>query len=130
MSILRFASEGAVKLYLGGDDWIEVREEISKGTFRRIMQTMPQKELDPTAGTKVSLKLTQGEAIEYQCTLFEALVVGWSADAPATVENYLRLDQDAAGAIDQALADHFTGMTPEKNESGKPSTSPAKRQRG
>lgn len=128
--LLRFAAEGAVRLDLGEGDWVEVREEISKGTFRRIMQTMPQKELDPKAGEKVSLKLTQGEAVDYQCTLFEALVTGWSMDVPATVENYLKLDTDSAGAIDGALAQHFTGMTPEKEELGKPSTSPAKRQKG
>lgn len=130
MGKLRFASEGGVRLDIGDGDWIEVREEISKGTFRRVMQTMPQKELDTSAGAKQALRLTQGEAVEYQCALFEALVTGWSLDAPATVENYLRLDTDSAASVDEALANHFSNMSPDKDELGKPSTSPAKRQRG
>lgn len=127
---LKFASARGIRLDLGEGAWVEVVEEISKGTFRRIMQSMPQKELRPGDGERQSLVLTQGEAVEYQCALFESLVVGWSADVPANIENYLKLDNESANAIDKALADHFAQMTPDQDEVGKPQSSPAKPRKG
>jgi hypothetical protein len=126
---LRFAAEGGKRLPLG-EDWIEVRQEISKGTFRAIMQSMPQKELDTSKGKGQSLRLTQGEAVDYQVALFQSLVIGWSLPAEATVENYLRLDQESGNAVDAALAEHFTQLTPSTDELVKASTSPGKRQKG
>lgn len=126
---LRFAAEGGKRISLGDEDWIEVREEISKGTFRKIMQSMPQKELDASRGKGQQLSLTQGEAVDYQAALFAALVTGWSLPVEPTVENYLKLDQESGNAVDQAVADHFSNLTPSEAELGKPSTSPAKRQK-
>lgn len=127
---LRFASTTTERIDLGEGDWIEARSEISKGTFKKIMQLMPQKELRDTKDDKQTLTLTQGEAVEYQSALFGALVVAWSLPDPPTVEAYERLENESASVIDKALGEHFGKLSPSKEELGKPSTSPAKRQKG
>lgn len=131
---LRFASTEANRLELPDGDWIEVRSEISKGTFKQIMKLMPQKELrgdeDGAEEGKQRLTLTQGEAVEYQTALFGALVVGWSLPVPPTVDAYERLENDSASQIDSVLGDYFGKMGASKDELGKRSTSPGSRRKG
>lgn len=127
---LRFASEAVKRIDLGEGDFIAVREEVSKGAFKRIMQLMPQKEINTDEAEDAKLTLTQGEAVEYQTALFAALVVGWSLDRPPTIENYEALENESASEIDRVLGEHFNGINAKKEELGKPSTSPAKQRKG
>ncbi len=49
-------------------------------------------------------------------SLFGALVVGWSADRDATVENYFAMKNEGSQEIDSAIATHFNSLSPENEE--------------
>lgn len=116
MGILRKASVETTRIYLGDEadgeqrDWLDVRTEISKRDFNRFINYLP--------GRTVSKddKLTPGEAVELQKGMFEALVVGWSLSVPATVDEYELLETEGASAVDEALANHFNSLRPNKQE--------------
>jgi len=111
MSLLRKASTETKTIPLGDEgDFIVVRAEIAKRDFNRFINYLPGRTVEKDE------KLTPGEAVELQTGMFEALVVSWSLDAPATVEEYLALETEGAAAIDSALAEHFQSLTPTKQE--------------
>lgn len=93
-----------------GEDFIAVRLEISKRDFNRFVAHMPSREVSEESG------MNAAEAVELQKGLFEALVVGWSLDAPAELAEYELLENEGATAIDTALAEHFRSLTPSKQE--------------
>lgn len=112
MGKLRLASTDTVTLDLGDGDSITVRSDITKRVFNSLVAHMPS-DFDEKKG------LTPAQGVEFQKGLFEALVVGWSMPIPASVENYLDLAPEAAAVIDTALADHFSKLTPSRDESTK-----------
>jgi hypothetical protein len=108
----RFASADTKRLELDGD-WLEVRSDLSKKDFNNLIKRMPQ---DMNAETG----FTPGQATELGVALFATLVVAWSAeDAEPTVDNYLLLNKDDADRIDAALGEHFSSLTPSKEEQTK-----------
>lgn len=113
---LRLASTEAKRIDLADGDWVDVRTDLAKRDFNALIRQMPEKDLTKEA-------LTVSEGLAFQGALFEALVIGWSLDVPATVENYLALAQESTVALDQALADHFGSMTPSPEEGKGDSTS-------
>lgn len=117
MGILKFASADTTRIDLGEGDFLEVRKDMSKREFNALMGKMPNREISEENG------LTLQEGLEFQQALFEALVVGWSASEPATVENYLSLEREAAETIDSKLIEHFGSLSPSREESSKASTS-------
>lgn len=109
---LRRASESVTRVDLGDGDWIEVRDEISKKAFRRIVRRMPNR-------SDIKDGLTPDEGMEFQAALFDGLVTAWSLDAPPSVEEYEALLREDCERLDTALAEHFGRMTATKEEQGK-----------
>lgn len=120
---IKFASADTKKLDLGDGDFIEVRSDLSKRKFNELMSAMPNREISEGNG------LTLSEGLDFQTALFGALVVGWSASEPATVETYLELNRETADAIDKHLIDHFGEISPSKDEQSKAPTSRGKTRR-
>ena len=120
---LKSASTATQKLDLGEGDWVEVRSEVSKREYKVLTDFFPEREV-----TKDD-KLTAGESVQFQSGLFKALVVGWSADIPATVENYEGLDAEDAMRIDKALAEHFAKLMPSDAEGKADTTSRGSKQK-
>lgn len=114
MSLIRLANTTGKNLPVGDEgDFIIVREEIDKRTRNALISKMPLRaDIEETG-------LTATEGLTFQTDLFEALVIGWSAELDCSVENYLSLPPDATDAIDEALATYFADMMPSKEEQGK-----------
>jgi hypothetical protein len=127
---LRLASREVKRIELSDDAWIEVTSDISKRDFLRIITSMPDTAIKQDDGSdKVTLSIS--EASDFQQILFEVLVQGWSLDVPVSLEAYLDLAREGADQVDAALVDHFKNVvSPQKDELGKPSTSPDKRRKG
>lgn len=127
---LRLATRDVKRIDLSDGAWIEVTSDISKRDFLRIITSMPDSAVSSEEGSdKVRLSIT--EASKFQQILFEVLVRDWSADVPVSLEAYLDLARDGADEIDVALVNHFRDtVSPQKDELGKPSTSPDKRRKG
>jgi len=117
MGKLRKASTANINIVLDKEDpesdTILVREELDKRKRNALMSLMPNRPDIATTG------LTVAEGTEFQNELFKALVVGWSADLPCTVDEYLGLDSASTNLIDIALAEHFQTMIPTPVEAGK-----------
>jgi hypothetical protein len=112
-SLLKFASAETTRLDLGDGDWLDVRSDVSKRDFNNLIKKMPQ-DIDPSG------KVTMGQATDLGVALFDTLVTGWSFEGEdATVDNYLRLNRAAADVIDSKLGEHFSSLTPTKEEQTK-----------
>lgn len=120
MGILTFASEDTKRLELGEGDWLDVRSDLSKRDFNRLMAAMPSREISEESG------LTIEEGMKFAESLFETLVVAWSAPGDVSVDNYLNLSREAAQAVDEALINHFGEISPTPDEESKVSTSRGK----
>lgn len=107
-----FASNDTKKITLENGIEIDVKKDVSKRTFNMLVDAIPEN-LDPEKG------FTASQALEFSSALFKALVVSWNLDRDPTVENYLELRKDAADAIDEALGNHFSSLTPTDKESRK-----------
>lgn len=129
---LRLATRDVKRIDIGDSDWIEVTSDISKRDFLRIITSMPDsavKTEDQAEGATVKLNIS--DASKFQQLLFDVLVQAWSLDVPVSLEAYLDLARDGADAVDAALVEHFKEVvSPNKDELGKPSTSPDKRRKG
>ena len=113
-SLIRLARTEGINLPVGDDgDFVIVREELTKKERNALIKKMPDRANIGETG------MTVAEGVEFQNDLFEALVLGWSADMEASVENYLALPPAATDAIDEVLAKHFADMVPSKEEQGK-----------
>lgn len=114
MALLRLASKETKRIALeGGDnDYIEVKTDVSKRDFNRLLQVIPN----------IEDGLTPATMSDFTDFLFDLLVVGWSlvdengAPVPTTLENYNELSRDAALAVDAALVEHFNSLTPGDGE--------------
>jgi len=112
MSVLRLASKESKRISIGdGDDYLEVRQDISKRDFAKLIKILPSN-LDAEKG------MTLDDADNFSAGLFDLLVVGWSLKDDAgnpiipTVEVYYSLSRDAAIAVDTVLVEHFNSLTP------------------
>lgn len=124
MGILRLAQTATKRIELSDGDWIEVRTDISKRDFNRLIAFLPTRTVSEDSG------LLPAEATEFQKGLFEALAVAWSAPFPATLDNYESLSNEGAQEIDRALADHFGSLTPTRAEGNGPTTSRGNSRKG
>lgn len=122
MGLLRLANDESTRIYLVDakgettEEYIEVRKDISKRKFNAIALSMPQIAVNAD-GTPGSVTLQQG--VELQQMLFHELVTGWSLDVPANIENYLLLSREAGNAVDTAVSEHFSSLTPNREEASK-----------
>ena len=108
-------------------DWIEVKSNISKREMNAIFASLPDEMIerqisDEKHSDEALFLVKQGPAVAQ--ALFGALVTGWSLDAPPTVANYLSLDPEPAAWIDGVLYGHWGSLQMDRDELGKPSTSP------
>ena len=111
---LKKASTETTQIPLGEGDYIIVRNQVSKRVRNAVAAHLPARIIGMAEDETPTL--TTGEATELQTGLFEALVVGWSADAPATIDEYLDLEPEDADRIDKALAEHWQTLQPTKAE--------------
>jgi hypothetical protein len=111
---LKKASLGTTRLDIGEGDWLEVRTDISKRERNKLATYLPDRMVGDSS--EEERRLTTGEAVELQTGLFAALVVGWSAELPCTVEEYLSLEPEDTDRIDTALAEHWKSLQPTKAE--------------
>lgn len=106
-----FASEDTKKIKLKSGIELEVRQDISKRTFNKLIATIPQVTEDKG--------LTAAQATDFSASLFSAFVVGWNLDRDATVDSYLELKRQHADEIDEAISTHFSAMSVTEKESRK-----------
>ena len=84
-----------------GEDFIELRSELSKGEVNEILRHAPRGDADVDAG------------LDFISTFFEKTVVSWSATdeegnpIPPTVEEYQNLEAGAGQWIDKQLGQHL-----------------------
>jgi hypothetical protein len=136
MGLLKLANTGTKKIYSeDGEDWIEVRETMSKRELNFIQTHLPPGLIDlqneeTRNDAKAAAILVIHTSPEFAAILFEALVVGWSLPVPATINNYLSLESKAASWIDNELMSHYVGSQTTKDELGKPTTSPKGSRKG
>lgn len=128
---LRLATRDVKRIDIGDGDWIEVTSDISKRHFLRIITSMPDSAVSQDEGEEAKVKLNIADASKFQQLLFDVLVQAWSLDVPVSLEAYLDLSRESGDAVDKALVEHFKEVvSPQKEELGKPSTSPDKRRKG
>ena len=106
----RIVPRQTTRLDLGDGDYIEVKNGLSKGDFRKVLERLPQ----DFSGDD---SFTPSEADEFTIGVFNALVVSWSAvdeegkAIPATEESYLNvLDRETATRVDTVLFEHFNSL--------------------
>jgi len=84
-----------------GEDYIELRSELSKGEVNEILKRAPRGDGDVDAG------------LDFISTFFERAIVSWSAlddegnPIPPTIDEYLNLEAAAGQWIDTQLAQHL-----------------------
>jgi tRNA isopentenyl-2-thiomethyl-A-37 hydroxylase MiaE len=110
MGILRTASTETKTIMLDEEDFIKVRADLSKREFNELVSHMP------SGVAKDGEGLSLADATKFQEYLFGALVVGWSLDVPATVEEYNNLSAEAGQEIDVKLGEHFESLLPSSAE--------------
>lgn len=104
---LRLVSNDRIKIELEDNDWLEVKEDMSRRDFNRIIATLPvtREGLDTDA---IDLEAATG----FSEALFDVFVTGWSLEGvEPNVENYQRLSRESSQTIDTALSEHFNKMT-------------------
>lgn len=126
MGLLRLVDTNATTRINSDDgDWIEVRANLSKREVDTILASMPESLVrSATRPDGSEYTFDFGDSSAMARSLFGALMVGWSLDAPCTVENYLSLSSDAGSWIDAQLFTHFNSLQMNKSESGKVTSSP------
>jgi hypothetical protein len=104
-----------------GEDWIEVRANLSKKQMDTILRNLPEK---MTSGAVNGIAtVTFSDVSDMARDLFTNLMVGWSLDVPCTFENYQNLDNEAATWVDSKLYEHFAALQTSTVEKGKAQTS-------
>jgi hypothetical protein len=110
MGILRKATEEVKTIALDETDYIVVRADISKREFNALAGAMP-----PVGEGGAGLSVAQ--ASDFQKSLFESLVVGWSLyDGTPKIEDYETLSAEAGLVVDTKLAEHFESLLPSSAE--------------
>lgn len=104
MGKLRLANTEEVRRYYmdpeegeeeGSTDYVELRAEITKREASSLLKFAPKKEDDLDGGLRFIEKA------------FADLIMGWSLDAPATVETYNLLDAKSSSWLDRTVGKHL-----------------------
>lgn len=111
---LRLVTRSAKRVELSDGDWVELKEDISRRDFNRILSTLPT-----TQDGVDEENITFGVADDFAQGLFEVFVVAWSLDVAPTLDHYNMLTRDSASEIDSAITEHFNSLTPTQEESTK-----------
>ena len=116
---LRLASSSTKRIMIADDEWIEVRSDISRKQFNKLVSILPAEV--GQEGYDVTIAVVG----EFSAALFETFVTGWSVvddngmPVPATEENYELLSRESAQKIDAAIGEHFNSLSPNTEESTK-----------
>lgn len=108
---LRLVSKKTKRLELVENDWVEVRDDLSRRDFNRIIQSLPvtREGLD-TDNIDLETATAFAEA------LFDVFVTDWSVSdedgnkVAATVSNYQMLARDSSQLVDEAITAHFNSF--------------------
>lgn len=122
--LLRLVSSETKRINLDddGEDWIEVKADISKREYGNLASSFG---IDLNQSEDEAVNFTIPQAMAMQSNLFETFVVGWSLTdpkgkaLPVTLDNYLELSREASEAVDTAISEHFNSLTPSKDEKSK-----------
>lgn len=97
MGKLRLANTEETRRYYteDGEDYLDLRAEITKREATALLKFAPRKEDDLDGGLRFIEKA------------FADLIVGWSLDAPATAETYQMLDAAGAQWVDRTVGNHL-----------------------
>lgn len=98
MAKLRLASQETRRIDLGDGDYLDVRKELSKNDYHKLLVRMPDDFGQENRDWRAA------EIDDFMTALFETYVTGWSLPVPPTVENYLDLERAAATAVDSAIS--------------------------
>jgi hypothetical protein len=115
---LRLVSSNTKRIEIGEEDFIVVREDISRRAFTKLLMKLPQ-------GTEAAEGIDFATATSFAEGLFDAFVVEWSVEdekgknVKPTLDNYNLLSREAATAIDTAVTGHFNSLTPDAQEEDK-----------
>lgn len=109
---LRLVSANTTRLDIGDDgDWIEVKEDLSRRDFNRIISTLPVNR-DGLNTDEIDLDT----ATSFAEALFDVFVEDWSVTdsdsnkVKANVANYQLLDRASSQLIDAQLSEYFNGV--------------------
>ena len=109
---LRLVSANTTRLDIGDDgDWIEVKEDLSRRDFNRIISTLPVNR----EGLNTD-EIDLDTATSFAEALFDVFVEDWSVTdgdsnkVKANVANYQLLDRASSQLIDSQLSDYFNGV--------------------
>jgi len=123
---LRLINKDVKRLTLGDEDWLDVRPDISKRQFSKLLQALPSNFGD-------GQNMTPSDTDNFTTAVFSAFVVDWSVKdengnpVPVTEDNYLELTRESATIIDAALMEHFNVQSPTEQELTKSEEPIAKR---
>jgi len=106
-----------------GEDWIDVRANLSKKDMDGILRSLPKSLTSGAKNPDGSTTFDIGDASDMAYSLYKAVVVGWSLDVPCTFDNYLALDNEPAQWVDAQLYEHFSSLQTSQAEKGKAKTS-------
>jgi len=97
MGKLRLANVEESRRYYteDGEDWLDLRAEITKREASALLKFAPRKEDDLDGGLRFIEKA------------FADLIMGWSLDVEATAENYNLLDAAGAQWVDRTIGQHL-----------------------
>ena len=98
MGILRLASKETKRIDLGDGDYLDVRTELSKNDYHKLLIQMPEN------FGQDDKEWTASEIDDFMTALFNAYVTGWSLPVECNVDNYLELERAAATAVDSAVS--------------------------
>lgn len=116
---LRLVSRNTKRIAIGEEDFIEVREDISRREFNKLLSTLVSR------GAIDAEHIDMETATAFSDALFSAFVVDWSVvdekgkSVECTLENYGMLSRDASVLVEQAITAHFQSLTPDNEEATK-----------
>ena len=116
---LRLVSRDTKRIAIGEEDYIEVREDISRREFNQLLSSLTSR------GAVDAESIDMETATAFSDALFTAFVVDWSVvgddgkPVDANLENYGLLSREASLLVEQAITKHFQSLTPDNEEATK-----------
>lgn len=124
---LRRADRTKIRRFTDGEDWLELREVISKHDRDVVAEVQQNLRVDPRlwagdpeADERVELR---ARIVEGNRTLFALLAVRWSREEAPTADAYDQLDEESGEWVDQCVKEILTARR-ERAEGNAPSASP------
>ena len=116
---LRLVSRNTKRIAIGEEDYIEVREDISRREFNKMLSALTSR------GAVDAESIDMETASAFSDALFTAFVVDWSVvddegnPVEANLTNYGELSREASTLVEQAITAHFQSLTPDNEDATK-----------